>query len=244
MKKTNFLLLALATFGCAEKMDSSDVRTSGLRAEFEVTAHGGDSTGPTEARALLFGGSDVIVLTGDDRLEVTQVGGDTKQMLREGGDDYRATFETREEDTEFVFSLLRGSEDTDAPDSSVTLPPALQVEGIENNGTVQENGQVAISRMSDVVLTWAEDHTDDTVNYGIGDSSDCLWGEDVSTSTTNTGSITIPSSVFDTKAGEDDSTCGASLYVELERVGTRDAAYKSGTIRGKQRFWIQFVSTP
>lgn len=249
MKKTTFLLLALASFGCAEKMSSSDVRTSGWSAEFEVTAHGGDSNTGTRARALFYGGSDVLVLEGEDMIEVTEIKpgedeGETKQMLRKGGDDYLADFTGTEEDTKYVFSLSRGPDDDDAPNSSVTLPPRLEVEGIENNGTVQENGQVAISRTSDIVLTWAEDHTDDLVNYGFGDSSDCIWGSDVSTKEKNSGSIVIPSSAFKTKAGEEDATCGASLYVELERIGERDPAYKEATVRGKQRFWIQFVSTP
>lgn len=249
MKKTTFLLLALASFGCAEKMSSSDVRTSGWRAEFEVTAHGGASETGTRAQAWFYGGSDLLVLDGDDMVEVTEIKpgeteGETQQMLRKGGDDYLAAFTGTAEDTKYVFSLYRGSDDEDAPNSSVTLPPRLEVEGIENNGTVQENGYVAISRTSDVVLTWAEDHTDDLVNYGIGKNSDCLQRRDVSTKKKNSGSIVIPASEFRTKAGEEDATCGASLYVELERIGERDPAYKEATVRGKQRFWIEFVSTP
>lgn len=243
MTKTTFLLLTLATFGCAEKMDSADVRTSGIRAEFEVISFLGDSNAQTQARAVLYGGSDVLVLTGDDYLEV-HGGDETKRMLRDGGDDYLAEFDTQAEDTEFVFSLVRGSEDTDAPDSHVSLPPPFTVMGMENNGEVQEeNGQVRVSRGTDVVLTWEEGDTDDDVNYGIGNGSDCLWFEDESAGKNN-GTLTIPASTFRTKAGEEDSTCGATLYVELERTGERDPAYKSGTVRAKQRYWINFVSTP
>lgn len=247
MKKTTLFLLALASVGCAEKMDSTDLRTSGWRAEFEVIAHGGDSNAGTIAKALFYGGSNVLVLQGEDRVEVTEIkpnGDEETKELRKSADDYIAEFSGTEEDTEYVFSLYRGDDDDDAPNSHVSLPPRLQVKGIENNGTVQDNGQVAISRESDIVLTWDEDHTSDRVNYGIGDSSDCLWGTDKETGQTNSGSITIPSSVFNTKAGKEDATCGASLYVELERVGERDPAYEEGTVRGKQRFWIQFVSTP
>ncbi len=241
--KKTLLLLALAAFGCAEKMDSADVRTSGIRAEFEVISFLGDSNVKTQARAVLYGGSDVIVLTADDYLEV-HAGDETKRMKREGGDDYLASFDTQAEDTEFVFSFQRGSDDTDAPDSHVTLPPPFTVLGMENNGPVQEeNGQVRVPRGVDVVLTWEEDHTDDTVNYGIDNGSDCLWFHDGSAGKNN-GSLTIPASAFQAKSGKEDSVCGASLYVELERKGERDAAFKSGTVRAKQRYWIDFVSTP
>lgn len=245
MKKTTFLLLfATTTIGCAEKMDSSDVRTSGIRAVFEVTAYGGDSNDSTLARAELWGGSDPLRLTGEDYLEVTEVGGETKRMTRTNTDDWTASFDTKAADTEFVFSFMRGPDDTDAPDSHVSLPPPFVVKGIENHGEVQDNGQVRISRGMDVVLTWDESPTDDTINYGIGNGSDCLWFENKSTNTKNNGSITIPASTFRAKAGQEDETCGAALYVELERVGERDPAYKSGTVRGRQRYWINFVSVP
>lgn len=243
MTKKTLLLLALATFGCAEKMDSTDVRTSGIRAEFEVISFLGDSNAKTQARAILYGGSDVIRLRGDDYLEV-HAGGETKRMDRDGGDDYLATFDIQAEDTEFVFSLQRGDDDTDAPDSHVTLPPPFTVLGMENNGVVQEeNGQVRVPRGVDVVLTWKEDDTDDDVNYGIGNGSDCLSARTGSAGKNN-GSVTIPASIFRAKAGQEDSVCGATLYVELERKGERDAAFKSGTVRAKQRYWINFVSTP
>lgn len=244
MKKTLLPLLALSAFGCAEKTDSIELKTSAIRAEYTVLAQSGDYTAATKASALFYHGNDVVVLTDGDYAEVTQVGGDTKRLTK-AADDYTATFDTQEEDTEFVFSLYRAADgDIDAPDSRVSLPPALVVEGMEDNGEVQENGEVRISRSSSITLTWKQGGTEDEVNYGINSGSDCLWFKDVSSGQKNTGTITIPSDVFETRAGEEDSTCGAALYVELERRGKRDDAFKSGTVRGKHRYWINFVSTP
>lgn len=244
MKKTLFALLTLSTIGCAEKTDSSELKTEAIRAEYEVLAQSGALETATKASALLTHGNDVVVLTDGDSLEVTQVGGDTKAMTK-AQDDYVAEFSTKEEDTEFVFALYRGAEgDLDAPDSRVQLPPALVLEGMEANGTVQDNGEVQVSRGSSVTLTWQQSGTNDTVNYGIASGSDCLWFKNVTTDQTNTGTITIPSSVFETRQNQEEATCGAALYVELERTGTRDANLKSGTVRGKQRYWINFVSTP
>lgn len=244
MKKTLLALLTLSTFGCAEKTDSSELKTSAIRAEFEVLAQSGALSTATKASAVLHHGNDVVVLTDGDYLEVAQVGGDTKTMTK-AQDDYVAEFSTKEVDTEFVFSLYRGAEvDIDAPDSRVKLPPELVLEGMEDNGTVQDNGEVQVSRTSSVTLTWQQSGTDDKVNYGIASGSDCLWFKNVSTEQSNTGTITIPASVFETRQDQEDATCGAALYVELERTGTRDGNLKSGTVRGKHRYWINFVSTP
>src|SRR5215510_5589701 len=91
-------LLLLLSAACKETVDSSDVRTSGVYPEIEVTANGsGDSTVRVELKVGGSNSNTYLELRGDDELEVTV--GDTTKSMKESGNGYVATFDVDDEGT-------------------------------------------------------------------------------------------------------------------------------------------------
>src|SRR5688572_15712553 len=119
--RTMIAAVSLLAFGCTESVESNDVRTSGIYPEITVTGTGNGSS--TVSVRLKVGGSDsntFLDLKGDDELKAT-VDGETK-TLDGSGNTYQTTFGTDAEGTEFTVAFLRGDQDDDAPESTVTMP--------------------------------------------------------------------------------------------------------------------------
>ncbi len=241
MNRIKLLLLGVGVTtlaaGCAEDIASSDVRTSGVHADFSALASKGDpSDSGTKASAYLRTGGDnsntFLDLVGEDKLIIT-VGDESRELT---GEERTGDFAEDADDTLITFAWMRGEDDVSAPNSTVTLPPAFEpkLEGI----TLVDGEDPEISRSSDLTITWEGASTDDEVNYHI--EGDCLFLSSGG-SGTNDGSVTIDASDFDVHSGEEESKCGAKLYVELVRKGTLDENL-DGTISATRRVWIPFVS--
>ena len=115
---------------CSET-DSTDVRTSGIRAEIDVVAQGDGETTVTANLEVGSGGffSTDLELAGGDTLTATAF--DLTQPLSKVSElftfFYRTTFSQDTDGSEFTVSLDRPN-DTSAPDSSVTLPAGFSLQ--------------------------------------------------------------------------------------------------------------------
>ncbi len=227
--------------GCAADVESEDIRTSGVYADFEVLAstsqQGGDITGSGSQVSAYLRVDDstsntFLDLTGEDELIVTA--DDESRTLT--GEERTTDFDGDEEGLEFNFAFMRGEEDDNAPESTVSLPPSFVVEGME--GTDGNDPEVTRSASLQLHL---EGLTNEEVNYHV--EGDCLKLRSGSVDA-NDGDITIPQSAFEAWDDQADEACGAKLYVEVVNKGSLDPAYDGGTIEAIRRVWVPFASTP
>src|SRR6185503_5420053 len=135
---------ALLALGCKQQeVESTDVRTSGVYPEIEITATGSGSS-RVEVRLKVGGpaSNTFLDLQGSDTLKAT-FGGVTK-TLDASARTYSATFPTDAEG-DFVIAFLRGPDDDSAPSTIVKLPAPFTL-GL---------GATEASRASqDVAVTW------------------------------------------------------------------------------------------
>lgn len=241
-------LMALGFLGCNnEKVESEDIRTSGIYAVFGVLATGnGKATASAELR--VGGDSGTIVeLTGEDKLTCTATAPEADpnaKTLAKDGNAYQATFSGEAGDTEFLFALSRGDEDEGAPNSSVTMPDPFAIAGV----TATE----AVSRATALTVTWDASATKDSTKWTLNGS--CLF--ETHGSVADDGSLTLegddynptPSAEDAVKDEKDDSeNCTATLCIEKKRKGSLDPAFaeeEGGEIYAVQRRCVKFVSTP
>jgi hypothetical protein len=230
-------LLALGFVACDDDtVESEDIRTSGIYAEFEVVATGnGKATVEAELRVGGDGGTHVV-LTGDDKLVCSA--DDTQKTLSKNGDVYKATFTGDAGGTEFTFALKRSSDNEDAPDSVVTLPDPFTIVGPETDEVSRTNGELTV--------TWEVSTTkNDPMTWTI--EGDCLF--DTDGNVPNDGTLTLSGDAFDSTATKqsDEKTCDAKLCLERKRKGVLDPAFadeEGGKIYAYQRRCIDFVSAP
>lgn len=234
-------LFALGVCGCKnEKVESEDIRTSGIWASFVVTATGNGKSS-VESELRVGGGSGTIVeLTGEDKLVCTV--GDTKKTLNKDGNFYKYTFTGDEGNTTFVFAFNRSDEDETAPNSNVTLPDPFTITGVTST---QE-----VSRGAQLVVAWEPSATFDSTHWEL--DGDCLFP--TNGKVTTDGALTLSGADFNptltaeegVKSGDPSkSNCTAKLCIERKRLGTLDPAFaeeEGGEIYAIQRRCTSFVS--
>jgi len=225
-------VFAVGLAACTEDVDSTDVRTSGVYADMEVLATGNGQSEVTVG--LKVGGTNsntFLELDGEDELVASADG--QNRNLTERGNYYEATFDTDAGGTEFKVAFNRGPEDTDAPDSHVTLPAPFELAGLDQGQTV--------SRADGFTLTWETSPDDDDMRWEL--DGDCLFHE--SDGISDTGTVTISASDFDPHSGDEDTTCNARICVERSRRGSVDSAFgEGGVIEAIQRRCVSFESAP
>lgn len=213
-------LLALAAFpaiACTQTVDSSDVRTSGVYADMSVLAKGNGSSDVSVG--LKVGGASsntYLVMKNADKLTATD-GTDTKTLSR-SGDYYQTTFGVDAGDTLFTIAFMRGPNDTNAPDSNVTLPPPFTLAGIAAGQTV--------SRQAGFTAAWDPSAAGDRMRSSL--DGDCLFRTDKSFA--DTGTVTISGTDFNVQSGQEQATCQVTFCVERFRNGTLDPAYGDGGV--------------
>jgi hypothetical protein len=214
-----FILLpaALLALGCTESVESTDIRTTGIYPEIEVTA---DGSGDSEVRVWLkVGGDDsntFLQLTGKDTLEVT-VDGDTKTMDKSGDESapYRTSFAVDAEGTEFSIAFLRGGEDDDAPASTVVMPAPFEM----------MLGATEASRADDdLEYTW--DPPGDSGNLSWHWNGPCV--KLGSGSTPDDGTNTIAAGDIETFDSDKEETCTVQLELSRSQSGDIDPAFTEG----------------
>jgi len=234
-------LLALGFVACKdETVDSADVRTSGIHAEFDVLATG-NAKAVASGKLTVGTGDTSLVLTGDDKLVVSAA--DANKTMSRDGDYYRATFNGDAGETLYTFAFNRGTEDDTAPDSNVTLPDPFALVGPAATDQV--------SRATQLTVTWAASATADKMNWTL--SGACLFDSKGTVATD--GTITIAGTDYDvtpsaekaaSDPNDDSENCTATLCIFRKRTGTLDAAFNKygGSVSAVQQRCTKFVSVP
>jgi hypothetical protein len=228
-------MLALA---CTEKVDSVDVRTHGVYAEYEAVSNG---TSTSVSARLKVGGDDsntFLELQGQDELRAT-VGDQPVKELTGSDEVYRATFSEGGSGVEVVVSFMRGPDDEDAPDSSAILPDVFT---IDDALAGQE-----VSREDDIVITWDPSGTNDDMEWeldGADTENNCIdW---LTGSVSDGGMLVIPAEDFEPNFDSDEmESCEVTFTLDRIRAGSVDDAFgEGGRFLAIQRRRLSFIATP
>ena len=224
--------LALSTTlaaGCRQKVESTDVRTSGVFPVVDVTADGSGST-RVEVKLKVGGrlSNTFLDLTGEDRLTAT-AGGVTKELDGTSGVAYAAAFPA-DIAGPFVVAFLRGPDDTSAPATTVNLPAPFAVTLASRE----------VSRASaDLAFTW-------TPASGSGDVDVSLYGtciDIVLETTPDDGTSTIGRDRIHAPIATD--ACTATLTLARTQSGEVDPAFtEGGDVTARQVRSTTFTTTP
>lgn len=223
--------------GCAEDVDSSDVKTSGMYADFSVTGRG---DGRSEVRAAIrIGGGNSNTyadLTAGDVLSATS-GADTHTLTKIGGTlgkvhIYGATFDGAEAGQAFNIAFDRADDDS-APESNSMLPDAFDITAPVANAEV--------SRTEALTVTWTPS-TSSAVEIDL--DGDCVI-LDSHNASSDSGSYTFEADSIRPSAGKDGDTCNVEIVVTTRRSGTVDSAFgEGGRFNAHQQRSVTFRSTP
>lgn len=226
-----------ALCACAEDVDSDNVKTDGMFANFTVT---GRENGQSEVRAwILIGGGNSNTyadLTGGDVLTATS-GTEMRTLTEEGGNlgsvhIYAGTFAGAEEGQEFTVNFER-EDDESAPNSVTALPAPFEI-------TAPIEG-ADVSRAEPLTITWTP-ATSEAVDIRL--DGDCTIIETESVSS-DTGSHTFPADSINTTASNEGETCSVELTVSTRVAGSVDPAFgEGGRFDAIQERTISFRSTP
>jgi hypothetical protein len=229
--RTIIAAVSLLAFGCSESVESNDVRTSGVYPEITVTANGnGNSTVSVRLKVGGSGSNTFLDLKGDDELTAT-VDDETK-TLDGSGNTYQATFDTDAEGTEFTIAFLRGDEDDDAPESTVTMPAPFDL-----MLDVTTAGRGA----DDVEVTWAPPVSGGQATWKL--SGECIKLD--TGSIPDDGAHTIEAGAIETFESDMDESCTATFEMTRSRNGTVDPAFTEGGRAVARHVRSQaFTSTP
>ncbi len=229
MKSKELALIFLAGLGLAALMacetgDTCDIRTSGIRVDYEAVEEGGS----TSARAqFMYKGTSLELGNCGDTIEVNGV------RLNSVGNVHPITYEanvdaTAEGEFEFVFQR----EDEGPFTSTTSLPDTFAI-------TAPADGD-SFSRAEVIDITW--DNSDgDFMNVVV--EADDLWGFDETPS--DTGAYTIAADSIETLSDHEDEDIQADLILTRELSGSVDPIFDNDSACvGKVVDRIGFTSTP
>ncbi len=235
MKKLIFGVLCLSPLIACESVSSSDVLTSGMYANLDVSA---DGSGVSRATAILrVGGasSNVYVDLVDGDVLTVEQGDEIVELEKSSVGEYReyiTSFDVDAADTEFDFAFVRNVDDG-AASSVITLPAKFEITGPEVDTTV--------SRAEDLTFTW-DGGGDDLMLYSM--DGDCV----LSTGETlqgDEGSYTIPAGTLESVDENAPLTCSAELVLSRVRISEVDQGYgEGGNAEGIQVRRLLLVSAP
>lgn len=228
------LLLLLLPAGCTEEIDSTDVRTSGVHAQFSATAEG---DGKTRVHAQLrVGGASsntFLDLRPGDRL-VARMAGQSVQLSGTGGHTYTAILEGDAPAAELVIAFERTDADESAPASRVELPAAFTVSA----PTVAQQ----VSRAQSLSVLWSPVNGAGQLRYSL--SGDCV--ESQSGTTNDDGELVIAAGAIAPRTQAlAQATCDVAVVLGRVQSGTVDPAFgEGGKFEATQRRQVAFSSTP
>jgi len=223
--------------GCAEDVDSENVKTNGMYADFSVTGRG---DGQSEVRAaILIGGSSsntYAKLSAGDVLSATS-GTETHTLTEIGGTVgdvhiYGATFDGADADQPFNIAFDRADDDS-APESNSVLPAPFEI--------TAPVADVEVSRTEALTVTWTPS-TSSAVEIDL--DGDCVI-LDSHNASSDTGSHTFEANSIRPSAGKDGDTCNVEIVVTTRKSGNVDPAFgEGGRFNAHQSRSITFRSTP
>lgn len=231
-------LLGLSLFGCTD-VDSTNLNTSGIRAELTVTGRG---TGTATVSAGLYvqdSSLTFVELQEGDELTAT-TGDQTKTMEKSelfGVIDYYASFDDADaEGTAYTIAFNRESDES-ATGNTATLPAPFEL-------TAPEGDALTYSRADDdIVVTYDNSGKSDAMSYSV--YGDCLspYGQqldgDPGTFTIAKGALTL-----DDTSASTPTSCQVTVTVSRTRPGTLDPAFGEGHMSGVQARTFTFTTMP
>lgn len=239
------LILASAwgAVGC-QKVDSTDVRTSGVYAEFTVTEH---STAEAKVDASLWVGGALsntyLKLAGQDHLTV-YVGSAAYPMQGNSAlfQSYSAIIPYPAVDTELRVAFERGPADVSAPSSTVIVPGLFALAPL---------AKTQYSRANDTLeIDWTPFDPNHVVSwFAVGVCVQMFSGNDA----VDSGRVTIPAGTLKKPPlpGPDEEhhpippdQCTADAYVTKSRDSQVDPAFSGGTFTASQTRSVSFASVP
>lgn len=229
------LLLAAIT-GC-EKVESTDINTSGVWAN--ISASGGADGKSTVATTLKVGGATsntYLELVGGDSL-VASSGSQSVTMSakQEFGNvvTYHATLDGAEEGKEVKVAFKRDV-DPGAPSSTVKLPAPFTLSAPAANASISRNGSLTV--------TWNAQAGGSSMHLSV--SGDCIdtYSRDLDS---DSGSYTVNAGDIKEAASRTGESCKATVEVKRSQVGQLDPAYgEGGKIFAYQSRSVEISSTP
>lgn len=211
-------VLAVGT-ACAS-VESDDVLTDGIYANFDAVNTGAPQTAATAIFRVGGATSNTFVnLGGDDTVSVAVDGGEAVALTETNLGDlysYIGSFDAAAAETSFAFALNR-TIDAGAPASECSLPAPFAI--------VTPSAAAVFSRPNDpIIVTWDGGEAD-TMEVVL--ESDCIVTS-VNVVSGDPGSFTIEAGgyeVFDDRA---DESCEATLKVRRVRAGSLDQGFGEG----------------
>jgi hypothetical protein len=226
MKPLFYALTALiASLGTAcESIESSDIRTSGVYANFEAKANGEGATLISASLTVGENSNTYLDLVEGDTLQASFEDETTTMERNNLGTMvwYETTFPTDAKDSTFTLSFQR-EEDDSAPNSSVSLPAPFEI-------TVPSQGDSFSMSADKIDIAWNNSDTDDEMQIII--SGDCFYGQNISVEN-DPGVYIVEQAILEPI--DDQDTCTGTLTIIRKRLGTIDINYgEGGEIQGLQ----------
>jgi len=237
--------------------DSHKLATYEIRPRFSVLATG---DGKTQVTARLIAPDpdgffdDDVRLDDHDRLFVTRIdpvdGAERRKLLhRRPGPVYQDTFTGDAQDTTFVIEFDRSRTGwTSAPDSHVTLPPALDLRWVEDLDTGSP-APTPFSRSSPTPLyvVWdpfeAPDfHPGDVLRFLV--TGTCIQAYQGIVDWAGGESALDLTGVLVERPAPNDGSCPIRVELSVSRRGSVDAAYRGGSFVATQQRTLQLDSEP
>ncbi len=232
----SFLILLTACDGTSE---SEDVHTSGVHATITVTADDDDQS--EVSVRLRVGDSDsstYLKLTGGDQLQATLNDSITEDIsiYSSSNSRYYGSFSSTgagQENASYRVSFIR-SNDTNAPDSVVVMPPAIT--------SFTTDPSDPFSR-EDNVLTLSWNTISPNIQIPITFSGDCFYNV-TKMANSATGTYALNASILDSNTTPEEN-CEVTITAESINTGTVDTAYgEGGVITATRTSSLQILSTP
>jgi hypothetical protein len=240
------LSLALLLFGC-ERVESTDVRTSGIYADLDVVARGdGDSTVSASLRVGGPRSNTYLELVEGDALTAHQ-GEDETEMDEHsfplGPVTYDARFEVDDENTPFRIEFAREAHDEveencrggGAPNSFATLPAPFALDGPGADQTFSRAD-------ADIEITWSPNGFRDAMTWTV--SGSCIHTESGDISG-DPGRVSIERGRLRALDNRQAETCSMTVELVRTRAGAVDPAYgEGGSFSARQVRAISLRSAP
>jgi hypothetical protein len=230
-----FVVVSLAA--CSGSSDSTDIRTSGVYAKIKVSATEDDQSSVTVTLRVGDKHSNTYLsLKGGDSLQATLNDSFTENIDSKLGSSYQGIFNAvgaGQEGASYRIAFIRPN-DTDAPNSTVTMPPAI-------TGFTSSPSD-SFSRSSEVLtLTW--DPTAQNQLIPISFSGSCFSGVVVPVNTA-TGIYALNPMTLMSNPGPEES-CNVTISATVTNTGIVDTAYgEGGVITATRISSTSVMSTP
>ena len=165
-----FAIMASLGTSCAS-IDSSDIKTSGIYADFEAKSNGEGTTLLSANLKVGQNSNTYLNLVEGDTLQAS-FENETAAMERKNLGSmiwYESTFSTDKSDSSFTLNFQRENDDS-APDSNVSLPAPFDI-------TVPSEGDSFSMSADKIDIAWNNSDSDDEMQIMI--SGDCFYGQNI-----------------------------------------------------------------